>query len=61
MPVAVVAIAVGVVAVAVVDDEDGVQWQWTMKMAFNDAGSVGEAMQQSVSMMRGQEGSATIG
>ena len=29
-----------VAAVAVVDNEDGVQWQWMMKMAFNGGGSV---------------------
>ncbi len=31
----------GAVAVVVaVDNEDGVQWRWMMKMAFNGGGSV---------------------
>ena len=39
MPVAAVAIA-AVATVAAVDNEDGIQWWWAMKMAFNGSGSV---------------------
>ena len=38
MPVA--AVSATAAAVAAVDDEDGIQWRWTMKMAFNGGGSV---------------------
>ena len=31
---------IGSGAAAAVDDEDGVQWRWTMKIAFNGGGSV---------------------
>ena len=36
-PVAAVSAAV---AAAAVDDEDGVQWRWTMKIAFNGGSSI---------------------
>ena len=36
----VMAVSAAAAAVAAVDDEDGIQWRWTMKMTFNGSGSV---------------------
>jgi hypothetical protein len=37
---AVAAAAAMAAAMAVVDNEDGVQWWWKMRMAFNGSGSI---------------------